>query len=138
MDKDKDDKISRALGLPSPDIKKQLALPDNDKFEDIDVAKDNIKEMITRGKEAVDDLLTIAQQSQHPRAFEVLANLLRTVVDANKDLVDINVRENKVKVFNDNRSVQQQFFFGTTNEMLKQIKGTTNSDNEIEGEIEED
>jgi hypothetical protein len=134
---DNNDKISKALKIPPLDnFKKQLSLPENGKYQDMDIAKENIKDIINKGTESFDELMEIAKSSQHPRAFEVLANLMRVIVDANRNLVDINIRENNIKVLHDNRQINQNFFYGTTNDMLKQLRGGNGKD-VISGEVED-
>ena len=66
--------------------------------EDIDndykYARTNLYGVIEKGTDALDSLLDLAKASEHPRAFEVVAQLTKTLVDANKDLLDI---QKKVK-----------------------------------------
>ena len=84
------DPISNALGMtPMPEKPKlvlgTVAIDDNSDYE---YARQNIYGVIETGANALDQLAQIAAQTQHPRAFEVLANLVKTMVDANKDLLN--------------------------------------------------
>ncbi len=65
--------------------------------EDFDYARDNLKEIIDNGKEALAQLIDIADQSQHPRAYEVIANMVNTLASANKDLLDLSKKRKDIQ-----------------------------------------
>jgi hypothetical protein len=56
---------------------------------DFQIARNNIHNIIESGSQALDELLMVASQSQHPRAYEVISTLIKTLVDANKDLLEL-------------------------------------------------
>mgnify|MGYP001767020538 CR=1 FL=1 len=56
---------------------------------DFEVARANIHELIDTGTYALQGIARVAEQSQHPRAFEVLAKMMDTLLQANKDLLTI-------------------------------------------------
>ena len=130
------DPISNALGMkPMPEQPKlvlgTVTIDDNTDYE---YARQNIYGVIETGANALDQLAQIAAQSQHPRAFEVLANLVKTLVDANKDL--LNIRKTKLeieKASGENMSdgmggnkVQNNLFVGSTAELQKFLKDMKN------------
>ncbi len=83
-----DDPIGKALGIAplqhELQIEKMLAQAHDDSAKnDFEAARANLYEVIQTGKEAMDTLTEIATQSQHPRAFEVLAKLMDTIVNTN-------------------------------------------------------
>ena len=55
--------------------------------KDFKYARENIKETIETSKEVITEMLVVAKQSQHPRAYEVLGNLLKMQIESNKDLL---------------------------------------------------
>lgn len=55
--------------------------------KDFKYARENIKETIETSKEVISEMITVAKQSQHPRAYEVLGNLLKMQIESNKDLL---------------------------------------------------
>lgn len=61
--------------------------------EDIDFAKNNIKNIIQTGNASVTELFTIAKQSEQARTFEVLAGMMKTMLDANKDFVELAIKK---------------------------------------------
>ena len=55
--------------------------------DDFDQARTALKDMIRKGQDAVNDIMGIARQSDHPRAFEVTGQLIKTVAETAKDLL---------------------------------------------------
>ena len=94
--KDKRDKIASALNknLPPPAIPESLP-PVDHLQDDYQASRETYKTLITKGDEAIDLMMELARDSQHPRAFEVLATLLKTQSDNNDKLLDL---QKKVKV----------------------------------------
>lgn len=62
---------------------------DSSAMSDFEKARENVIDLIETGQNALQDLLQVASASQHPRAFEVATNLIKTLVDANKDLLEL-------------------------------------------------
>jgi hypothetical protein len=79
----------------------------------------------------MEKLSQIADASQHPRAFEVLAKLMETMLQANKDLLDIQktIREIDAKdtpINDEAKSVTNNLFVGSTSELQKVIENMKN------------
>lgn len=99
---------------------------DDDIEKDYKYARENLYDVIERGTEALDSLLELAKASEHPRAFEVVGSLTKTLVDANKDLLDIQkkVKDLQAEDKNENpQNVTNALFVGSTAELQKLIKG---------------
>ena len=102
----------------------------NDVVDDTEFARKNIKELIAKGTTAMDNLLQIANASEHPRAFEVAAGLIKNIADMNKDLLELQKRKrdldpNKDALKNNNNSgvnVSNAVFVGNTTELMKLLK----------------
>ena len=89
-------------------------------------SKENLQGIIDQGKEAMEDILQIAKAGQHPRAFEVYGTLLKNMVDANKELLNIQkqMREMEgIKKETNNTNIDKAIFVGSTAELSKLIKG---------------
>lgn len=89
-------------------------------------ARENLYDIIENGSHALNELVEIAKASEHPRAFEVVASLMKTLTDANKDLLDI---QSKVKKLKQDDTVQQgpnnvtnALFVGSTTELQSMLK----------------
>mgnify|MGYP003349706233 FL=1 len=93
---------------------------------DAEYARQNLKNLIAKGNDAVDHIVSIAKQSEHPRAFEVAAGMLKNLADMNKDLLEIQKRKQdlkpKVTTNTQNINVDKAVFVGSTAELLKQLK----------------
>lgn len=85
------------------------------------------KELIEKGNQAIDHLLAIASETEHPRAFEVVATLIKNTSEANEKLLNMQkvMREMKGMKTADNSkvSVDKAIFVGSTAELSKLIKG---------------
>jgi len=129
------DPIGKALGLqPVESIKKQIVSAIAADTDDVNHARSNIRDLIKRGASSLEDLLDVARASEHPRAYEVAAGFIKTLVDANKELADLRFKEDKNQEKNiDNRSINNSYtFIGSTTDLLKMMRGTK----EIEGEVD--
>jgi hypothetical protein len=106
------DKISEVLGLrPIEEAKKEELVPavveseprlpsvdasgiENDEtIRDIEQARGNIKNIIEQGDDALKEMISLAKQSESPRAFEVASTLMKTLLDANKDFVEMSTKK---------------------------------------------
>jgi hypothetical protein len=128
------DPLSKALNLaPMNDpIKSIVAKAHDDSAKnDFEMARSNIHEVIQNGTFAIEKLAQIADSSQHPRAFEVLAKLMDTMLQANKDLLELqkSIRDidSKDTPVNDQaKSVTNNLFVGSTADLQKVIEGMKN------------
>jgi Tfp pilus assembly protein PilW len=92
---------------------------------DYQYARENLKEIINSAQQAIADLSSIASTSESPRAYEVLSTMMKTIVDANKDLLELQKSVKKLK--EEDRSsgpqnVTNALFVGNTNDLMKLIK----------------
>ena len=97
----------------------------NDAYEQ---SKENLQGIIDQGKEAMNEILEIAKAGQHPRAFEVYGGILKNMVDANKELLNIQkqIREmDGSKKETTNTTIDKAIFVGSTSELSKLLKGKT-------------
>ena len=85
-----------------------------------------MRSIIDSAQASIEDLSSIASTSESPRAYEVLSTLMKTIVDANKDLLEL---QRKVKLLKDEssqpQSVTNALFDGSTSELQKLIKKQT-------------
>ena len=109
-----------------PAVKPTTELVANDEVEaDAALARKNIKGLLDKGGAAIDNLLLVAQESEHPRAYEVAANFIKTLGDLNKDLLEIQKQKQSlrpVEINNQSINVEKAVFVGSTAELLKQIR----------------
>ena len=95
---------------------------------DTEFARKNIRSLIDKGNVAVDNLLQVSKESEHPRAYEVVAGLMKTMADLNKDLLELQKRKKDLQPQSSNSNnhgnitVEKAVFVGSTAELLKQIR----------------
>jgi hypothetical protein len=98
-------------------------------IDDYQYARENLKGIIESAQQSIDDLSSIASTSESPRAYEVLSTLMKTIVDANKDLLEL---QRKVKLLKEDSSqpknVTNALFVGSTSELQKLIKQNTTNE----------
>ena len=114
--------------IPAPEPE-ELTQEEKDAEEDFAVARENVKDILDKGTEALAGILRIAEASEHPRAYEVAANLIKTLTESNKSLLDLHEQRRQlapVKVEEkktETASVtNNNVFVGTTAELLALIK----------------
>jgi hypothetical protein len=100
---------------------------------DYEFARSNLYSVIEKGSYALDSLLELAKASEHPRAFEVVGQLTKTLVDANKDLLAIQKQVKDLKKEEEEKEQPQggnvtnnNLFVGSTADLLKLIKDGSN------------
>jgi hypothetical protein len=126
--------IYNALNLsPMSDPVKAIVAKahDDSARNDFEMARGNIHEVIQNGTYAIEKLAQIADSSQHPRAFEVLAKLMDTMLQANKDLMELQKQIRSINAADapTNEQAQQvtnNLFVGSTADLQKVIEEMKN------------
>ena len=93
-------------------------------------AQENLHNIIDKGAMALDELLLIARQSDQPRAYEVVGSLVKTLTDANKDLLELKNKQQTLKgeKATSAKNVTNALFVGSTSELQKMLKKVNNGD----------
>jgi hypothetical protein len=97
--------------------------------DDYDHARENLRRLLVDGQSALQTALAVAQQSEHPRAFEVVGNLMKQLADINQQLMDVH--QQKKKLEDPGKGAQKQtttnnaIFVGSTSDLNKMIKKMT-------------
>jgi len=128
-----DDRIDEILEItsliPTPELKPESTtriIPQkNGKDDDIDYnyARENYYNLIERNQDAVEEMLEIAKQSEHPRAFEVVGQLIKSGLDANKELMALHKTKKELSIEKGPTQVTNQaVFVGSTAELQKLLK----------------
>lgn len=93
---------------------------------DTDFARQNIRELINKGASAIEELAVVARDSQHPRAYEVMAGMLKNLTDMNKDLLDLQKKKQELTGVKETTSkdvnIDKAVFVGSTAELMKLLK----------------
>ena len=130
-----DENLSEMLNIPTTSTvidqptdvvakdKKEEKL-ETDLMKDYEESRNQLKEIVAKGAGAIDDILAIARESEHPRAFEVAATMIKTVADANEKLLLMQKQMKEItgtKTQNLNVG-KAAIFVGSTSELSKMIK----------------
>jgi len=120
---------------PKTEVNKGEIIRDTE--DDVEYSREKIKNLIDQSSEAIEQLMALASESEHPRAFEVLSNMIKDTSQMTQDLVklqkirkDITQEKEKSKGDTTNNSI----FVGSTTELQKFLRG----DREIKHVIEEE
>ena len=130
-----DDKLNEVLNITPEVIEsseistieetKEIVVPiDKDAEVDFDTGRENLYKMLDKGNDAIDGILALAKEGEHPRAYEVAGQLIKTVADVSKDLMAMQEKLKKLKEVPNQgpTSVTNALFVGSTTELTKQLK----------------
>ena len=98
---------------------------DNDIDNDYKYQRENFYNLIERGQDAIDGILDIAKESDHPRTYEVAGNLIKQVAEVTEKLGDLQEKMRKLKEVPNTapKNVTNALFVGSTAELQKMLKG---------------
>ena len=121
------EKLSEALDIEPIDFTTtEVVVAENVIDDDAEFARQNLRKLIEKGNIAADNILHVARESEHPRAYEVAANMMKHLADMNKDLLEIQKRKQDLQPKPvDNKgaiNVNKAVFVGSTAEFIKQLR----------------
>ena len=134
MMKDIDAHLDEVLGIvetPQRDVaktEKVKPLVNGQEDEtDFQYARENLYNLIDRGQDGLEELLEIAKQSQHPRAFEVVGQMIDKLANTNKELLNLHKTKKDIQAEKTSgpTNVTNALFVGSTSELQKLLKGKT-------------
>ena len=133
---DKLDKLNKALvsnAKPLVPIQKEVNLT-NDAEEDYKIARDNLKSILNKSDEALDHMMQVAVEAEHPIAFEVLAGMFKTSADVTTQLIDLQKKRHELDKLNNEPTEQSggvtnnNLFVGSTAELQKMLAKKVDND----------
>ena len=138
-----DEKINNALGIthdlaqelvsPKPIVRRP---PDDLDHADVDYkySRENFYNLVERGQAAIDGILEVAKEGEHPRAYEVVGQLIKNVSEVTEKLVDLQEKMKKLKEVPDNapQNVTNALFIGSTKELQNLLKDKSNGTNKLQ------
>ena len=140
-----EEKLANALDINLYDIEektdiveiKETAVED-DKNSDYELVRTNLKDIIKTGQGAVEGILNVASEGESPRAYEVVSQLLKTVVDANKDLIDLHkqmrdLEDDETK--NAKSITNNAIYVGSTKDLQKLVKDSRHQADAIDADF---
>ena len=133
------EKLSEALGIENvveiipPKQIEIINTPheDNDIEADYNLSRRTFRSLIDKGNAAMENLTDLAKESESPRAYEVLATMMRTIADTTKDLFELQKKTKDLKGARRDEptvTVEKAVFVGTPSDLLKRIKEQKDED----------
>lgn len=103
----------------------EVKAPDQESDNDYKYQRDNFYRLVERGQDAIDGILELAKESEHPRSYEVAGQLIKNVADVTEKLGELQLKMQKLKEVPSNapRNVTNALFVGSTSELQKMLKG---------------
>ena len=101
-------------------------LTDEEDIEnDYKYQRENFYNLVEKGSTAIDGILELAKESEHPRTYEVAGNLIKQVAEVTEKLGDLQEKMRKLKEVPSTapKNVTNALFVGSTTELQKMIKG---------------
>ena len=127
-----DDELNEVLNITTEvmpievvEEKKEIVIPkDKDPDTDFEVGRENLYKLLDKGNEAIDGILALAKEGEHPRAYEVAGQLIKTVSEVSQNLLDLQEKLKKIKDVPNTgpKSVTNALFVGSTTELTKLLK----------------
>ena len=127
-----DDKLNEVLNIAADVLpattqqeNTELVIPqDKDPDSDFEIGRENLYKLLDKGNDAIDGILALAKEGEHPRAYEVAGQLIKTVADVSKDLLELQEKLKKIKDVPNTgpKSVTNALFVGSTTELQKLLK----------------
>ena len=129
-----DDKLNEVLNITTEVMpievekkeSKEVVVPeDKDPDIDFETGRKNLYQLIDKGNEAIDGILGLAKEGEHPRAYEVAGQLIKTVSEVSQNLLDLQEKLKKIKDVPERgpKNVTNALFVGSTTELQKMLKG---------------
>ena len=116
---------TREVTPPKPVLVPTTTGTDEDIDNDYKYQRENFYNLIERGQDAIDGILDLARESEHPRSYEVAGNLIKQVAEVTEKLGDLQTKMKKLKEVPNSapQNVTNALFVGSTAELQKMLKG---------------
>ena len=136
-----EEQLDEVLGIvekPPKEIKKvdnvTPIINGHDEDTDFQYARENLYNLIERGQDGLEELIEIAKQSEHPRAFEVVGQLIGKLTDTNKELLNLHKTKKDLTTESAPKTVSNNLFVGSTAELQKFLKKGKDGVSDVSGE----
>lgn len=111
-----------------PAKKKDVSNEDivHDTETDVEFVRETLKDLVNKSSEALDHLSIIAQETEHPRAYEVLSNMIKQTGDLTTELLDVQKKRKDItqekNSTNNQSTTNNAIFVGSTKELQQMLK----------------
>jgi hypothetical protein len=117
--------VTKDVTPPKPVLVPKTTMDEQDIDNDYKYQRENFYNLIERGQDAIDGILDLARESEHPRTYEVAGNLIKQVAEVTEKLGDLQNKMKKLKEVPNSapKNVTNALFVGSTAELQKMLKG---------------
>lgn len=124
-----DENLQRIFDIDAVESTDTPSLPlvvssEDQKEDDYDLARSTLRDLISKNETVLTDLIHLARNSEHPRAFEVVGQLVKTQSEIAKDLLGIHKQKREIDGGDAPQNIRTQnniVFAGSTSDLLKVI-----------------
>lgn len=93
---------------------------------DFEYARQTYHDILAKGSSALEDMMEVARATEHPRAFEVLSTMMKTLADVNGNLLDLHkkkkdIRKKEEKAALPAGNTTNNLFVGSTTDLQKML-----------------
>jgi hypothetical protein len=102
---------------------------------DYEYSREVYYDLIEKGRNALEDMIEVARESEHPRAFEVLSGLIKNTSDVNDKLMDLNKKHKDINSKEEQKAVGQttnNLFVGSTTDLQRLLHGQMQDSNVVD------
>ena len=123
-----DQKLDELLDIQGEIVQAEKNLPivssnEQDKGNDYKYSREIFYGLVERGQDAIEGILDIAKESEHPRVYEVAGQLIKTVGETTEKLIDLQAKMKELDKDNSMPDkVQNNLFVGSSTELQKLLK----------------
>ena len=105
-------------------IPNTVGVSEDDIEDDYKYQRDNFYNLVEKGSAAIDGILELAKESEHPRTYEVAGQLIKNVAEVTEKLGDLQEKMRRLKEVPSNapKNVTNALFVGSTKELQKMLK----------------
>ena len=116
--------VTKDVTPPKPVLVPKTTMDEQDIDNDYKYQRENFYNLIERGQDAIDGILDLARESEHPRRYEVAGNLIKQVAEVTEKLGDLQTKMKKLKEVPNSapQNVTNALFVGSTAELQKMLK----------------
>ena len=110
-------------------------MSDEHKDNDYEYTRETLYDLIEKGREGIEEMIEVARQSEHPRAYEVLAGLIKDTANTSEKLMDLHrkiqtIDQMMLPAPEKQSNTTNNLFIGSTTELQRMLKDL-NNENEV-------
>tara|TARA_Y100000385_G_scaffold71583_1_gene71866 strand:+ start:3035 stop:3403 length:369 start_codon:yes stop_codon:yes gene_type:complete len=113
-----------------------MIMRDSDRTtNDYEYSREVLFDLIEKGRGALEDMIEVARESEHPRAFEVLSGLMKNTADINDKLLDLNKKHKDINVKDEPKAIGQttnNLFVGSTTDLQRMLQQNKRENNVVD------